>query len=71
MPDALETENLFYRYKTAADVLIDEIQRDLTHAQKKEAECWRRGDRDGAGLWEIKIAKLEKELKAAKGESEK
>lgn len=69
MTDTLETENLFYRYDTAAAVLIDEIQADLTHAQKKEAECWKRHDPDGAGLWEIKITKLEKELRAAKGDT--
>lgn len=62
-----DTDNLYQMFDTAAALLIDEIQRDLTRARKKEAECFKRADGDGARLWGIKIEKLEKELKAAKG----
>lgn len=63
-----ESATLYQMFDTAAAVLIDEIQRDLTRAQKKEAECYSRADGDGARVWGIKIEKLERELKAAKGD---
>lgn len=63
MPDALETENLFYRYNTAADALyIDALLSDLTHCRNQETKCYRAGNHARAEEWGKKAAAVVAEL---------